>query len=128
VSRLPDHAVHAGRIGRPENRADVMRILDAIEHHDERRPRRCRRDDLLDAVLLRRLELGDDSLVHAATRRPIERLCVHAIHRHPARVRKRQRLLDAAIAAVRDTQPAHDATAQRFEHGVEAVNDHQPNW
>ena len=36
---LDDHAVDAGRVGRPKDRAEVVRILDAVEHDDERRPR-----------------------------------------------------------------------------------------
>ena len=41
VPRLPDDAIGAGRIDRPEDRADIVRILDAVEHDDQRRRRRA---------------------------------------------------------------------------------------
>ena len=43
--------------------------------------RRGSRDELLDAVVAQRLELGDDALVHAAARVAIERLRVDALDR-----------------------------------------------
>jgi hypothetical protein len=33
---LDHHPVDAGRIRRPQDRAEVVRILDAVEHHHER--------------------------------------------------------------------------------------------
>ena len=38
----------ARRVHRPQNRADVVRIFDAVEHDDERGAR-ARRDEILDA-------------------------------------------------------------------------------
>ena len=40
VPRLPHDTVRARRIDRPQDRPDVVRILDAVEHDDERRRRR----------------------------------------------------------------------------------------
>ena len=40
VARLPHDAVRAGGIDGPQDRADVVRILDAVEHDDQRRRRR----------------------------------------------------------------------------------------
>ena len=37
MPRLPHHAIGARRIHRSENRADVLRILDAVEHHEQAR-------------------------------------------------------------------------------------------
>ena len=57
VPRLPDDAVRAGGIDGAQNRADVVRILDAVEHDDQRRLRRRGGDELLDAVVARRLDI-----------------------------------------------------------------------
>ena len=76
VPRLPNHAVDAGRVGRAENRAHVVRVLDAVEHDNQRR-RRGPGHEVVDAVRRRLAHLGHDALVHAAARRAIERRTVH---------------------------------------------------
>ncbi len=68
MARLADHAVHAGRIRRPEDGADVVRILDAVEHDEQRRRRTGRGDQILDRVVARRRDLRDDVLMHSAAR------------------------------------------------------------
>jgi hypothetical protein len=40
MARLTDDAVSAGRVARAKNRAEVVRVFDAIQHHDQ--CRRCR--------------------------------------------------------------------------------------
>ena len=52
VPRLPDDAVGAGGVDRPQDRADVVRILDAVEHDDQRRARSRAVDEILDAEAL----------------------------------------------------------------------------
>ena len=42
MTRLPHDAVRAGRVDRPQDRAHVVRIFDAVEHDDQRRRRRGR--------------------------------------------------------------------------------------
>ena len=66
-SRLHDDAIDAGRIGRPKNRAEVVRILDAVEHHDQRRPDapRTRSSTLYSRGVV---DVGDDALMDAAAR------------------------------------------------------------
>ena len=46
VPRLPDDAVRTRPHRRPQDRADVVRILDAVEDDEERRGRRRRGDQL----------------------------------------------------------------------------------
>ena len=68
MPRLPHDAVGAGRVDRPQNRADVVRILDAVEHDDERRARRAG-DQILDARRARALrDVGDDALMRRRRR------------------------------------------------------------
>ena len=96
-----------------------MRILDAVEH-DEQRRRGCGRlDELAKRVVARRLELRDDPLVDAAARQRDR-----ASARRRARsatlccARERERLVDAPIAARPDAQPRTRPRAQRLEHGL----------
>ena len=68
VPRLPHDAVGAGRIDGPQDRADVVRILDAVEHDDQRRAGR-RLDQIRDVVRVARPRTSrDHALVHAAAR------------------------------------------------------------
>ena len=46
MARLPHDAVRAGRVDGPQDRADVVRILDAVEHDEQRRRRRGRLDEI----------------------------------------------------------------------------------
>jgi hypothetical protein len=81
MTRLADHPVRAGRIDRPEDRAEVLRVLDPVEHHDQRRSL-CRDHQVLDAEGRGLLHLGDHALV-AMTRAPcqaIELVGSHATH------------------------------------------------
>ena len=64
-----------------------------------RRPRR--RDQLLDAVVARALDLGDDALVDAAARRAIERLRVDPLDGMPAAPRQREDLVACACRRAR---------------------------
>ena len=97
MPRLPDDAIAAGGIDRAQDRSDVVRILDAVEHDDERRPRRADHQ-ILDAEVRRGiLHVGDDALVHAAARREsIELVGLHATHRNALLLRQRDALRRAA--------------------------------
>ena len=71
MPRLPHHAVRPRRVGRPQNRAEVVRILDPIEHDDQRRAFRLH-DEIFDAEAGGVAHLGRNALVHAAARRALE--------------------------------------------------------
>ena len=80
VPRLPHDAVAARRIDRPQDRADVVRILDAVEHDDQRR--RLRADhQILDAVARRVRDVGDHALVPLPPRQPIELVAADPLDR-----------------------------------------------
>ena len=72
MPRLPHDAVGARRIDRPQNRADIVRILDPVEHDDERRALRARSTRSATSMRVGSAQLGDHALVHAAARSTIE--------------------------------------------------------
>ncbi len=90
----------------------------------ERRLRRRGGDELRHAVIARRHELGHDSLMHAASRRPFERLRIDALDARALLTRQRQHLVDPFVAAAADLQPPDAIGAQRLEHGIDAEDDH----
>ena len=65
-------AVGAGGVDRPQDRADVVRILDAVEDDDQRRPVRAAQSDLRRRASAASSHLGHDALMHAAAGRAIE--------------------------------------------------------
>ena len=92
--------VDARRVARPQDRADVVRILDAVEHDDQRRRRRRRpRPD-------RRPRSRAASSTSATTpwctppRAARSSACaIHALDRHPLRAGQREDLVHALVAA-----------------------------
>ena len=115
VPRLADDAVGAGRIDRPQDRADVVRILDAVEHDDAAaRPRAgSTRSSTLNVSVV--AHVGDDALMHAAARRAIEIAGAHAPHRHalaPPRAARAAATRSSARADTRIavTRPARSAS------------------
>ena len=103
---LPNDPVRAGGIRRPQNRSDVVRILDPVEHDEKRRRRSRPVDELLQTVIARRVELRHDSLVHAPARGLLDRRRVDALDPDPLRARESERLFDAAIARAAPPAPA----------------------
>jgi hypothetical protein len=89
--------------------------------------RRGRRDELLDAVLARRLELRDDTLMHAAARRAIERRRIDALHAHAPLARQREDLFDTLVAALIHANAANATRTQGFDDRVDAEDDHGSN-
>ena len=57
----------AGRIGGSKDRAEVVRILDAVEHDDQRRTSGAAHQ-FVEAVIGGVVDVSDDSLMHAAAR------------------------------------------------------------
>ena len=83
----------------------------------------CRRgDELLDDVVARGLDLGDDPLVHAAARRAVEPLRVLALHRHPPRAAPARGPRPCACRCACSTRSrVHLPRAQRLQDGVDSV-------
>ena len=127
VTRLPDDAVRAGRVDRPQNRADVVRILDAVEHDDQRRRGRGRVDEL--ARRCSRAASSSSATTPWCTpprASAIERVGVDALDRHAcfARASASASSMRRSLRAA-DAQPSHASRAQRLEHGIDAVDEHR---
>ena len=84
---LAHDAVGARGVDASQDRADVVRILDAVEHDDERRPGRPGHE-IGDADRCGFRQVRGDALVHAAARRAIELGGCHTPHRHAVRARR----------------------------------------
>ena len=72
MPRLPDDAVAPGRIDGSQDRADIVRILDAVEDHDQGRAR-GRRHELFERVGGLDSQVGHHALMHASSRLPFNR-------------------------------------------------------
>src|SRR4030095_14740689 len=121
VARLPDNPVAPCRIDRPQNRPDVVRILDLIEHDDERRARRLP-DEILDAQVHAVVHVGDDTLMRATLREPIELVRVGTANRNPLLLGQAHDLREALVRPRRDAYRGDALRPQRFDDGGNAVN------
>jgi hypothetical protein len=75
-------------------------------------------------MIARRLDVRGNPLMHAAARRAIERGGVHLFDGHASLPRQSDGLLHATIGACRNAKPPHAPSAEGFNHGVKAVNQH----
>ena len=123
VARLTDDAVSARRIDRAQDRADIVGILDLIEHDEERRAARPG-DQILDAERRLIAHVGDDALVAAAVRESIQLIDIRAAHRNALRGGEADDLGEAIVGARRDTDRGDATRAQRFENRIDAVDPH----
>ena len=117
-----DHQIDAEPIRHAQDRAEVLRVGDAVEDEDE-----LRGVDRLVEVRVRGLgEIGDDAVVHAAIGQAIELLGRQHAHRHARFLRLRDDALHfaAVLARKADVVDALRMRADRLEDGVEAVDDH----
>jgi hypothetical protein len=123
VSRLPHDPVCSGGVHGPQDGAEVVRILDSVQDHDERGA--CRtHDQFLDADPLRVAQVGDHPLVHGAPRQPIEFRRRDAGHHNLLGLRKAQDLRHPFVRAGRNPDRGQPARPQRFENGVDTVDPH----
>ena len=81
----------------------------------------CR--EVLERGLGAPLDFGDDALVRAALRGVIELVARHEPHAHAAARRLFEQLLQPIVGALRDPDLLGPAGLDRFEHGVDAVDD-----
>jgi hypothetical protein len=71
MARLTDDAVRARGVDGPDDRADVVRIFNAVEHDDERRPFRTG-NEILDVQPVHAAQIGDHALMGAPAGKAIE--------------------------------------------------------
>src|SRR4051812_6009046 len=107
MTRLSHDTVGTGRIDGAKNGANVVRILDAVEHDEQRCGGSGRFDEGAQRVVARIIDLRDDPPVHTATRQPLDHLPPDALDWNAPPPRAPQRIFQAAIAARPDAPPTH---------------------
>jgi len=122
---LADDPRPAGGIDASQDCTHILRILDLVEHDDQRRAVRGVRQ-ILERGFGAPLDLGDNALVNAALRIVIELLARHEPHAHAAARRLFKKLLQAIVGPLRHADLLHPSGLDRLEHGVDAVDDHRP--
>ena len=116
MSRLADDAVGAGGVDGPQNRADVVRILDPIDYDDERGPV-SGGDQILDAEALGLLHLRNHALMAmpGTARETIELIGADAPHRDVLFLSQTDQRRQTVVGARRDAQrgdpPARSASS-----------------
>src|SRR5690349_18788509 len=115
MTRLPHHAVPTGGIDGAKDRADVVWIFYAVEDDEQRRRGRSRLDDLAQRIIARIVDLGDDPLMHAVARQPIDHFGTGTLNRHTSLSRDPQRVLEAPIAPRTNAKSSHSSCAKRLE-------------
>jgi hypothetical protein len=100
-----------------------VRILDAIEHDDQRRPARSTHQ-FADAELDMFLDVRNDTLMNPASRLPLQNVRWNLTHRHAAGGREGEELPHSITAPVPHAQLPDATGAKSFEHGIDPVDDH----
>jgi hypothetical protein len=100
AARLPDYAVCPSRVSRPQNRADIVRILDAVEHDDQRYIAGAA-NQIAHIVAIDRHDFRGDPLMNAASVQSIEFAGRHTAYGNPVAVGRLHRFDDAATRRVR---------------------------
>jgi hypothetical protein len=123
-----DDAIGTERVRGADDRAEVHRILNAIEHDDQARAtvHLRRSEDLLERRVVELPHLGDDALVnrlrsHAIETNPIDPIDPNAVRARAAEDLAGDRLLEALLL---NAQPIDlpGLAAQQLEHRVDAVD------
>ena len=113
----------SGRVGGPQNRADVVGVLDPVEHDDERRASSVA--DQVGRTPVPWLEqLGHDSLVGAAVGGVIEDRPAHLLDLDARRRGQPEDFGDARTVPIADPQPRDTARLEGFEDRIDAKNQH----
>ena len=123
---LADDAVPPAASTRAQDRADVVRILDAVEHDEQRRLRRRRRRPAparcsRAAPRLRRRSPG----ARRRAQRDRAPAHPHARSARPLACASASASSMRLSAARADPKPPHPSGAQRLEDRIEAVDDHR---
>ena len=102
----------------------ILRILDAVEHHEQRRTHSFAHE-LLDRVRRERLQLGRDTLMDTAASHALEHTAVDCLDRKPQLVRTRHDRVDARPGPAFVDELHHAPCFQSFRNRVDAVDDRQ---
>ncbi len=119
VARLPDDAGRSRRVGRPQNRPDVLRVLDPVQDN-EQRGHLVAAHQLFHRKRRQSLQVGSDTLMHASPREPVERHAIDRVHGDPQFLRSRHQRIDARPAAAHVHEPRHAPGLERFGNGIDA--------
>jgi hypothetical protein len=93
----------AGRVGRPQDRADVVRILDTVENDNQRRTRGFA-NQISNRIQWGIPQLGHRPLMRTPARCPIKRGHIDALHGNPARGGQPQNLTQSLVTSAADTK------------------------
>ena len=115
-----DDAACAGRVRGADHRAEVVRVLHAIEHDQQLGPRH-----LFELGILARRAHRDHALVRRTSCQPVERRPWLEAHRHARAPRQVDQFLQTwAARALRHQQPLQRMFgAQRLGHRVDSAQD-----
>src|SRR5579863_4155298 len=125
VAGLPYDARPAHRINRSDNRTDILGILDAIEHDDERRTGGLA-NQLLDRVGRKGLHLRRHALMDAAIGATVQGGALDRVDRNAQLLRPGQQTVDARARAPHVDDPRHAPRRERLGHGMNAVDQGHP--
>ena len=124
VACLPDDARSPGSIDRAQNRAEVVRILDAVEDDDERHRGIPSGHEIVQRRRLFVDQLGDQPLVQP----PLASRSRSAVDTRrsatPARSAARTTSITRGARVLAHPHFTHAAGAKRFNDGIDAVNQH----
>ena len=126
---MNDHTVHAGGIRRSQNGTKILRILDTVEYHDERRGSGPTYE-FLDTARRHIDHFGDDPLMDTAPGIPIDRLRRDTSYSHTTLVCEIEQWLQAISRPAAASPPLGNAQlpdvsrAQGLHDGIDAVDNH----
>jgi len=119
------NSVAPGRIEGPENRPDVVGILDAVEHDNQRRAPGAD-DEIFDAIAAGFLDVSHHALMAmtGASGKPFQLLDGEPAHSDPTFLSQPHDLGEAIVRSGRNTDRRDPLGTERFEHRVDAVDQH----
>ena len=121
--RLQDDPGGASRFRRACDRAKVARVLDAVQHDEQRR--RFPPHEIGHGVLNRTPYRRDHALVNATTRQSVEFSGRYPMHRHVATRGQRTQLSRPPCAAGTEVYLSHTSRAQGFEDRIDPEDPHR---
>ena len=119
------HAVRAGRVGRAQDRAQIVRIFHAIEHDDQRIFRALGGDHIFEIVVLFGRRDGDHALMRRVARQFVEFGALQETHVHAESPAIFNQALQADVVALlghADPLKRPPARLQRLGNGIDAVD------
>jgi len=117
-----DDQMHAETLGHAQNRAEVLRIGDAVEDEDEV----CgiSLDDLLETGVRRLRDIRDDAVVHPAPCRPVNLLGRKNADWNAGLLGSVEHAIRVRAFRDGDVVDALPMRSDRFQDRIDAVDDH----